>query len=143
MKSRMQKYKDELHWNYWEPGGQWDLGTGKRAIHWVGVHPERNYQSGEVVNILKAYNGGIVFTEEDIRSIVNTNLKAMWNGDTSKPLFANSNADLKGALTPAAYAGRHAGELWTPLAQVDGTVRELYAARMGGRQGLGPSISGT
>ena len=137
MKSRMQRYKDELHWNYWEPGGQWDLREGNRAIHWVGVHPERNYQSGEVVNILKAYNGGTVFTEEDIRGIVNTNLKMMWNGDTSQPLFANSNADLKGAMTPAAYAGRHAGELWSPLAQVDGTVRGLYASRVGSRQGLG------
>jgi hypothetical protein len=79
---------------------------------------------------MKAYNGGIVFTEEDIRSIVNTNLKMMWNGDVSKPLFANSNADLKGALTPAAYAGTHAGELWAALTQVDGVAREIYAGQM-------------
>ncbi len=138
MKSRMQRYKDEYHWNYWEPGGQWDLAKGTPPTrHWIGVHPERNYQSGEVVNIMKAYNAGIVFTEEDIRGIVNTNLKAMWNGDTQKPLFANSNADLKGALTPAAYEGKHAGELWGALAQVDGTVRGIYAARMAGRQARG------
>ena len=136
MKSRMQKYKDELHWNYWEPGGQWDLPEGKQSIHWIGVHPERNYQSGEVVNILKAYNAGIVFTEVDIRGIVNTNLKMMWNGDERKPLFANSNADLKGALTPAAYAGTHAGELWGPLAQVDAVARRMYARRTSGRQGI-------
>ncbi len=137
MKSRMQRYKDELHWNYWEPGGQWDLPGGKQSIHWIGVHPERNYQSGEVVNILKAYNAGIVFTEADLQGIVNTNLKLMWNGDEQKPLFANSNADLKGALTPAAYAGTHAGELWGALAQVDGGVRGMYARRMAGRQGIG------
>jgi hypothetical protein len=136
MKSRMQWYKDELHWNYWEPGGQWDLPGGKQPIHWIGVHPERNYQSGEVVNILKAYNAGIVFTEADIQGIVNTNLKMMWNGDEQKPRFANSNADLKGALTPAAYAGTHAGELWGALAQVDATARELYAGRMADGQGI-------
>ena len=148
MKSRMQRYKDEYHWNYWEPAEQRDLKQGEPPTrHWVNAHPERNYQSGEVVNIMKAYNAGIVFTEEDIRGIVNTNLKAMWNGDTSKPLWANSNADLLGALTPAAYhlptrsytgvLAKHAGELWDALAQVDTEVRGLYAAEMAGRQGLG------
>jgi len=138
MKSRMQRYKNEYHWNYWEPGGQWDLRAGQPPTrHWVGVHPERNYQSGEVSNILKAYNAGIVFTEEDIRGIVNTNLKMMWNGDGSKPLFANSNADLLGPMTPAAYAGKHAGDLWGALAQVDGVARGIAAARMDARQGQG------
>ena len=147
MKSRMQRYKDEYHWNYWEPGGQWDLSAGTPPTrHWINVHPERNYQSGEVVNILKAYNGGIVFTEDDIRGIVNTNLKVMWNGDKQKPLFANSNADLKGALTPAAYhlptrsytgvLAKQAGELWDALAQVDGVVRGLFAAEMANQQGI-------
>ena len=137
MKSRMQRYRNGYHWNYWEPAGQWDLVAGKQLTrHWVGTHPERNYQSGEVALIMKAYNGGIVFTEEDIRSIVNTNLKMMWNGDVSKPLFANSNADLKGALTPTAYAGTHAGELWAALTQVDGVARQIYAGQMA-REGAG------
>jgi hypothetical protein len=132
MKSRMQRYKDEYHWNYFEPGGQWDLAEGVEHIrHWVGVHPERNYQTGEVSNILKAYNAGIVFTREDIQGIVNTNLKMMWNQDRQRPRFANSNADLLGDVTPAAYAGEHAGELWGALAQVDSTVRELLASRIG------------
>jgi len=130
MKSRMQRYKDEYHWNYFEPGGQWDLAADAEQIrHWVGVHPERNYQSGEVANILKAYNAGIVFTPEDIQGIVNTNLKAMWNQDRQRPLFANSDAGLKGARTPAAFAGKHAGGLWGALAQVDTQARTLLAAR--------------
>lgn len=132
MKSRMQRYKDEYHWNYFEPAGQWDLAEGSVPVrHWIGVHPERNYQSGEVVNILKAYNAGIVFTEEDIRGIVNTNLKMMWNQDRQNPRFANSDADLKGPVTPDSYAGKHAGELWGTLAQVDGLVRTLQARKAG------------
>lgn len=132
MKSRMQKYKDRYHWNYFEPGGQWDLAEGpEHSRHWVGVHPERNYQTGEVASILTAYNAGIVFTAEDIQGIVNTNLKMMWNQDRQKPLFANSNADLKGEVTTAAFAGTHAGELWGALAQVDSLARTLLARKMG------------
>lgn len=132
MKSRMQRYKDEYHWNYFEPGGQWDLAAGAEHIrHWVGVHPERNYQSGEVANILKAYNAGIVFTAEDIQGIVNTNLKMIWNQDRRRPMFANSDADLKGELTSAAFAGKHAGELWGALAQVDTLARTLLVEKTG------------
>jgi hypothetical protein len=131
MKSRMQRYKDEYHWNYFEPGGQWDLAEGAEHIrHWIGVHPERNYQTGEVANILQAYNAGIVFTVEDAQGIVNTNLKMMWNQNQQTPLFANSNADLKGDMT-AAFAGTHAGELWGALAQVDSLARALLARRIG------------
>jgi hypothetical protein len=136
MKSRMQRYKDEYHWNYFEPGGQWDLAEGAEHIrHWVGVHPERNYQTGEVSNILKAYNAGIVFTQEDIQGIANTNLKMMWNQDRQRPRFANSNADLLGGVTPAAFEGEHAGELWGALAQVDAMARTLLASRRG--EGIG------
>jgi hypothetical protein len=136
MKSRMQRYKDEYHWNYFEPGGQWDLAEGAEHIrHWVGVHPERNYQTGEVSNILKAYNAGIVFTQEDIQGIANTNLKMMWNQDRQRPRFANSNADLLGSVTPAAFEGEHAGELWGALAQVDAMARTLLASRAG--EGIG------
>ena len=132
MKSRMQRYKDEYHWNYFEPGGQWDFADGAEHIrHWVGVHPARNYQTGEVTNILKAYNAGIVFTQEDIQGIANTNLKMMWNQDRQNPRFANSNADLLGAVTPGAFAGEHAGELWGALAQVDAIARGLLANRTG------------
>jgi hypothetical protein len=141
MKSRMQNYNGAYHWNYWEPAGQADLGLTREDMakgewnpgvakttmrHWTGVHPERNYQSNEMNNIVKAYNAGLVFTEADIRGMIQTNLKVMWNGDFDKPLFANSNADLKGIMgKPESYAGKHAGELWRPLAQFDATIAKL------------------
>ena len=133
-KSRMQRYKDEYHWNYWEPGGQWDLSGTPPTRHWINTHGGRNYQSGEVVNIFRAYNAGIVFTEDDLRGILNTNLKVMWNGDEQKPLFGNSNIDLM--RVPPVYGEHHAGELWVPLAQVDDLARRIYATETANQQGI-------
>jgi hypothetical protein len=127
-KSRIQNYKGAYHWNYWEPAGQWDIDAVKtEPRHWVGVHPYRNYQAGEVSEIVKAYNAGIVFTEDDIKAIINTNLKVMWNGDEENPKFANSNKDYhpKAAATPARDKEGVAGTLWTSLAQFDPTIRKL------------------
>jgi hypothetical protein len=132
-KSRLQAWNDCYHWNYWEPGGQWDLsGDAEHPFrHWINTHGERNYQEGEVVNIVKAYNAGIVFTEADMRAIVNTNTKVMWNGDLHSPRWANSNADLHREVgKPEAYdvakPGR-AGIVWAALAQMDPTERSLVA----------------
>ena len=51
-----------------------------------------------MTNIVKAYNAGIVFTEDDMKKIIHTNLKVMWNGDENNPQYANSNADLLGTI---------------------------------------------
>jgi hypothetical protein len=147
MKSRMQNYNGGYHWNYWEPATQSDLGVDDAAIksgewnpkvasktmrHWINVHGHRNYQSNEMANIVKAYNAGIVWTEADIRGMIHTNLKVMWNGDEASPKFANSNNDLLG-LTGQADAYNppktkdKAGEPWAPLGQFDETIRKLSA----------------
>jgi len=158
MKSRMQKFNGAYHWNYWEPAGQWDLGAtpadikagewnpkvaNKTMRHWIQVHGHRNYQSNEMNNIVKAYNAGIVFTEEDIKGMIQTNLKVMWNGDEAKPQYANSNADLMQLLGKAdAYhppgTKDIAGEAWAPLGQFDAQIRKL-ASRRGDDNG--PAIS--
>ena len=49
-----------------------------------------------MANIVEAYHTGVVFDETDIRRIVNTNLKVMWNGSLEEPAFRNSNATLPG-----------------------------------------------
>jgi hypothetical protein len=136
-KSRIQKWHDCYHWNYWEPGGRWDLSTDAEHPfrHWINTHGERNYQEGEVSKILKAYNAGIVFTEEDMRAIINTNLKVMWNGDSQNPKWANSTADLHQQLgKPEAYAvaGTRAGIVWSALAQFDPTERTLLEQHVAG-----------
>jgi len=158
MKSRMQVYNGAYHWNYWEPATQADLGIDEAAIkkgewnpevaketirHWVNVHGHRNYQSNEMANIVKAYNAGIVWTEADIRGMIQTNLKVMWNGDEKDPKYANSNADLMGTIgKPEAYhtAGTKeiAGEAWAPLGQFDETIRKLSTL---GRRGEGSGQS--
>jgi hypothetical protein len=113
-KSRLNLIDDHYQWNYWEPLGAADIADG-RTRHWVNVHPDRPYQAGEVEHIVEAYHTGLVFDEQDIRRIINTNLRVMWNGSFDAPLYRNSNGN----------ATQKAGTLWTALADFDETVRKL------------------
>jgi hypothetical protein len=127
MKSRIRLVDDHYVWNYWEPLGSWDVG-GDDLRHWVNVHPYRNYQAGEVGDIVEAYHSGIVFDRVDIERIVRTNLKVMWSGDLENPKWRNSNAHGEWAPPtppPEGWKGR-AGTLWSALRDFDGTVRGLY-----------------
>ena len=125
-KSRLGLVDDYYYWNYWEPYAQADLDLPKhKCRHWVGVHPERPYQMGEVANIVEAYHTGVVFDATDIRRIINTNLKVMWNGSLDEPAFRNSNAQL-----PGANPKQTAGKLWPALADFDDIVRKLYAKQL-------------
>jgi len=130
-RSRMQYFDHHYVWNYWEPFGPWDVDLeAGRTVHWVQVHPSRNYQAGEVSDIVEAYHTGIVFSKEDIQRIINTNLKVMWNGDRENPQFVNSNATHR--KRPEGQKG--AGTLWTGLLDFDQTLRDLS---MAGRRGRG------
>jgi hypothetical protein len=147
MRSRFQYVDDYYVWNYWEPFGAWDIDEkAGEARHWMNVHGYRNYQAGEIGQIAEAYHTGVVFTETDVRRIINTNLKIMWNQDRTSPKFRNSNAALPApemteeqrkaaaaaeAANPYAKEGR-AGDLWTGLLDFDQTVRDLYALRLAG-----------
>ena len=127
MKSRIRLVGDHYVWNYWEPLGPWDVGDGDLR-HWVNVHPYRNYQAGEVSDIVEAYHSGIVFDRVDIEQIVRTNLKVMWNGDLENPKWRNSDA--LGVWEPPppppeGWSGR-AGTLWSALKGFDETIRVLY-----------------
>ncbi len=134
MKRSFQYFDDHYVWNYWEPFGPWDIDRGKNLPrHWVGVHPYRNYQAGEVDQIVDAYHAGIVFDERDIRRIINTNLKVMWNGDRNNPRFRNSNITHVPEKQPPAGSGytSTAGTLWTGLLGFSAELRELYTLRFG------------
>lgn len=140
-KSHFQLHDNHYHWNYYEPlyPGDIDL-KRKETNHWVSVHPFRSgYQAGEVSKIVEAYHYGIVFTEEDIRRIINTNLEVMWNKDRINPEFINSNhlgpkddttglASFKRAYGHSNMA-KNAGQLWTGLLDFDQTIRDLYELR--------------
>jgi hypothetical protein len=135
-KSRFQLVDDHYAWNYWEPYGapDVDLAAGKTK-HWVGVHPDRPYQQGEVAHMVDAYETGVVFDERDMRRILNTNLKVMWNGSVEAPAFRNSNAGL-----PGANPKNTAGALWPALAEFDDTVRRLRSAQLAGARGVEADI---
>jgi hypothetical protein len=141
MKSSFQFFDDHYVWNYWEPFGpcDLDLAAGKTR-HWVGVHPYRDYQAGEIHQIADAFHCGIVFDETDIRRIINTNLKIMWNGDRQDPQFRNSNAThvILKDFPKGGHWNRVAGTLWDSLEDFDQTVRDLRAVRF--RRQEKPSI---
>jgi hypothetical protein len=134
-KSRLRLVDDRYVWNYWEPYGASDVDLpAHKCKHWVGPHPDRPYQQGEVANMVEAYHTGVVFDENDMRRIVNTNLKVMWNGSLEAPAFLNSNATLPGANPKST-----AGVLWSALEDFDETVRKLHAASL--RKGRGSDRS--
>lgn len=138
-RSRMQYFDDHYVWNYWEPLGPWDVDLAKRdTVHWVQVHPFRNYQAGEVAEIAGAFDRGVVFSAEDIRRIVNTNVKVMWNGDLQAPAFANSNAAHKAYMQEPKSGKGRAGTLWTALLPYSETVRKIQLARRADRDSLKP-----
>lgn len=140
-KSHFQLHGNHYHWNYYEPLTPGDIDLKKKETnHWVSVHPFRSgYQAGEVSKIAEAYHYGIVFTEEDIKRIINTNLDVMWNQDKEDPEFINSNhLGPKDDTTGLAAFRRHyktgnfaknAGQLWTGLLDFDQRIRDLYESR--------------
>jgi len=136
VKAGMNPFRGAYTWNYWEPISKNDVNinaTRNNQIlsHWVGTHPYRDYQAGEVEMIVYAYNMGVTFTDADIRRIINTNLKFMWNGDRSNPQWSNSNSKLPGYVKPApseAYPTT-AGTSWGALSQFDTTIVFLSAGR--------------
>ena len=116
-KSHLQYFNDHYGWNYFEPLYPLDVNVKRNnTLHFVDVHPHTGYQAVEVKKIVEAYHYGIVFDEQDIKRIINTNLKVMWNGDKVNPKWVSSS-------------GLGSGELWTGLLDFDQTVRDLYELR--------------
>ncbi|MEP7258838.1 MAG: FlgD immunoglobulin-like domain containing protein, partial [Flavitalea sp.] len=137
-KSHFQYFNNHYCWNYFDPLTPDDIDLQrKESRHFVDVHPWRSgYQASEVEKIVEAYHYGIVFDEQDIQRIINTNLEVMWNKDKKNPMFINSNGkgadnDTAGiAAFKAAYGHstvyKNAGELWTGLLDFSQTIRDLY-----------------
>jgi hypothetical protein len=140
-KSHFQYFDNHYCWNYYEPLYYGDVDLCKKDTrHGVWVHPWRSgYQASEVEKIAEAYHYGIVFDEQDIRRIINTNLEVMWNRDRENPRFINSNGlgadnDTSGKAEFQKAWGhsnvtKNAGQLWTGLLNFDQTIRDLYELR--------------
>ena len=132
VKAGMNNFKGGYTWNYWEPISSADVNVNstrnERILsHWVGTHPYRDYQDGEVSKIVYAYDMGVTFTENDIRKIINTNLKFMWNGNMEKPEWANSDSKLPGyqKAPPSEAYPTTAGTYWSALSRFDPTICKL------------------
>ncbi|MCC5836052.1 MAG: hypothetical protein JJU20_15095 [Opitutales bacterium] len=124
-KAMFRYYPDQerIVWNFWMPHGRWDM-DGSNTRSWVAVHPSMSfYQVIETEIFMEAYNTGIVFDQEDIQKMVNTNL---WMRDNN---WVNADGSAS------------AGELWKDLAQVDSEIRNLYASELSGSASLRDQIS--
>ena len=127
---RYPKEEDRYFWNFWEPLGPFDFKPdGVSAASWVAVHHSNpGYQAIECSLLVEAYHTGVVFSEEDLKKIIHTNLW-MWNQSLTDIHFKASDGVPK---TPA-YAkppGVDAGCLWASLADFDPKIREIYAAQL-------------
>jgi hypothetical protein len=135
VKAGMNPFQNGYTWNYWEPVHPEDINIhstrNERILsHWVGTHPYRNYQEGEVKKIVFAYNMGITFTDADIQRLIHTNLNFMWNGDLTNPEWENSNSKLPGykKAPPSEAYPTTAGIYWEALSQFDTTILYLSTA---------------
>ena len=140
-KSHFQYFDNHYCWNYFDPLTPGDVDLEKKDTrHGVWVHPWRSgYQALEVEKIVEAYHYGIVFDEQDMKRIINTNLNIMWNKDKINPIFISSNGlgadhDTTGMAAFRATYGhsttfKNEGELWTGLLDFDQRIRDLYELR--------------
>ncbi len=148
VKAGMNPYKNAYTWNYWEPITPEDINIystrNERILsHWVGTHPYRDYQAGEVEKIVYAYNMGVTFTDADIRRLINTNLTFMWNGDRLSPAWANSDSKLPGyqKAPPSEAYPTTAGTCWGVLSQFDTTI--LYLSTTADKRKMSPGDTKT
>jgi len=129
VKAGMNRFDGGYTWNYWEPMSPKDIierSPGRYDLsHWVGTHPYRDYQLGEVSKIVFAYDFGVTFTDEDIKRLIHTNTKFMWNrlfGNETE--WENSDSKLPGytKARPSEAYPTWAGTFWKPLERFGGIM---------------------
>ena len=142
IKRRFQYADDHYAWNYWEPFGIWDVNIKEKRVNsFIGLHPYRSeYNAFIVQKIADAFHHGIVFDEQDIQRIINTNLNVMWNKNMENPEFfgLNGSGTEKDTVGIASFRRsygpsndfKNQGELWTGLLDFDKTIRDIYAVQI-------------
>ncbi|NRA38355.1 MAG: hypothetical protein HRU15_09460 [Planctomycetes bacterium] len=133
LKRRLTLHQDHYIWSYWEPMTPADIKSKNAYVHWVNVHPYRNYQAGEMHNIVEAYHSGLCWDKTDMQRFINTNLKVMWkNGDIKNPKWNNSGHAMRTTATgkEPVYKKDHgfktlAGGVWKDLGDFDQTIRDI------------------
>ena len=125
MKSRMHTREGTKYfvWDYWEPGGPWDIKTDGTPRHWVGVHPNGGYYDIDVEAIVTAYEHGLVFTKDDIDRLIATNRDFMWNQKIEGAKFQR----IDGGEVDARWKNSP-GVLWHALLPYDETLRKIFLA---------------
>ena len=128
---RYTKSENRYFWNFWEPLAPFDFKPeGDSAASWIAVHHSQpGYQLIECSMLAEAYHTGVVFSEDDMKKIVNTNIW-MWNKSLTDIHFKASDGVLKTPAYAKPKPNVDAGCLWTSLADFDPKIREIYTAQL-------------
>lgn len=136
LKSDFQYFDNHYVWFYWSPFYDKDILFEKNNTnHWADIHPYRaGYKKVEVEEIVEAYHSGVVFSETDIKRIINTNMEVMWNKDFESPAFISCNGKKPDTTGTAQFLKKYStgnskkymGTLWSSLIDFDDRVRKIY-----------------
>ena len=121
---------DDKHaeWNYRDHAFAGDyvsgiLGQGApKTGAFVHTHP--SYYILDSTDVVMLYDQGIVFSRDDIKKLVQTNLEFMFMGDEKKPTYKMIN----GAYAPAGKYNK--GTLWPALAHFSEKTRQLWKTEL-------------
>ncbi|MEX0886029.1 MAG: hypothetical protein WD009_06275 [Phycisphaeraceae bacterium] len=115
LKSMFRHFPEDnrVSWNFWMPHGPYDI-EGRSPTSWVAVHPNRpGYQASEVGRIVEVYDTGLVFDEDDIQRLINTN-HYMEQGDGWRSSDGSTDA----------------GTRWSSLARFDEHIYDAYRSSL-------------
>ena len=109
--------------------------NSKDAYYWYDIVEEDHgfsdtSHAGDMVNfIVEAYRAGLVFDNTDIRRLVNTVKKNLWNGSLSSPQFQDyvhgGPEKTKWSSGGYSWVGQNQGG-WVKLAQFDAELQKIY-----------------
>lgn len=137
---RYHKDEDRYFWNFWEPLAPFDFKPeGDNAKSWIAVHPcQPGYQVGECEEIVEAYHTGVVFSEDDMKKLVNNNLW-MWNKSLTDIHFKSADGtEIIAKNYPR--AGQDAGALFPSLVYFDPQLRSVQAVLLSRASGMANQI---
>jgi len=126
---------DDKHveWNYRDHtfSGDYTSGVVGQGPPKTGafVHPHPSYYILDSNDIVMLYDQGIVFTLDDIKKLVQTNLEFMFMGDAAHPTYKMING------TYVAAGKYNKGTLWPALAQFSDKTRQLWKTELDNTHG--------
>ncbi len=114
---------DSYWWNFFDPAGDHDFRSEGGLVFGQYLHPDVMYPARDVEAFVEAYHAGVVIDSDDLKRLVNTQLRIM--------LIPNDDPKQVGWKFPNGQPGR--GTVWPALAEFDDKIEAITWAQMNGR----------